>query len=127
MHKGAYKITFLNKQNCIALRANSCAKKSSEFRRIFLLMYLRLVADALFCVFIEEVNTFCIDSNCDNVAATGCGTGRYTSNKVNFAGAVDNDVLFLLFCFVDDNFVSNEVEKDFVTHKLCNFNVNVEG
>ena len=71
-------------------------------------MVLKLVNDALFGFFVENVNSCSIESNLDGVAASCERSGRYARGEAAFLGRV-------------------EVEEDLSTHQLGNVNNGFDG
>ena len=84
------------------------------------------MANALFGIFIEDVESFGVDSNGDGVSASRGASGRYSCGEFNFAGLVDNNVLLSHESFVYNNSVCDEVEVDFSAHKFGYVNVSFE-
>ena len=74
---------------------------------------IRSVADATLGILIEDVDTGCIDSNLDLIAAASLRTGRNSCNDILAGGCI-------LHAF------EAKVQIDLSTHKLGNVNINIK-
>ena len=71
------------------------------------------MADALFRVFVKDMNAGSIDGYLDGVSRAGRGSRRNSCGELDLAGFVDHDIFSLGELFIDYNLVGDEIKIDY--------------